>query len=58
MRNISGITSITVITAPFYGQNLVKTIAYCPEPAHEGNGWQANVFHEPAVLRVNINFMQ
>ena len=61
MRNISGITSITVITAPFPdGQKFSckHNCYYCPnEPAHEGNGWQAQprsyLFHEPAVLRAN-----
>ena len=61
MRNISGITSITVITAPFPdGQKFSckHNCYYCPnEPAHEGNGWQAQprsyLFYEPAVLRAN-----
>lgn len=61
MRNISGITSITVITAPFPdGQKFSckHNCYYCPnEPAHEGNKWQAQprsyLFHEPAVLRAN-----
>tara|TARA_Y100000389_G_scaffold190147_1_gene214689 strand:- start:148 stop:2109 length:1962 start_codon:yes stop_codon:yes gene_type:complete len=61
MRNISGITSITVITAPFPdGQKFSckHNCYYCPnEPAHEGNRWQAQprsyLFHEPAVLRAN-----
>ncbi len=61
MRNISGITSITVITAPFPdGQKFSckHNCYYCPnEPAHEGNNWQAQprsyLFHEPAVLRAN-----
>ena len=60
-RNISGITSITVITAPFpNGQKFSckHNCYYCPnEPAHEGNNWQAQprsyLFHEPAVLRAN-----
>lgn len=60
-RNLSGITSITVITAPFPdGQTFScrHNCYYCPnEPAHEGNGWQAQprsyLFHEPAVLRAN-----
>jgi ELP3 family radical SAM enzyme/protein acetyltransferase len=60
-RNISGITSITVITAPFpNGQKFSckHDCFYCPnEPAHEGNNWQAQprsyLFHEPAVLRAN-----
>ena len=61
MRNISGITSITVITAPFPdGQKFSckHNCYYCPnEPAHEGNGWQAQprsyLYHEPAVRRAN-----
>ena len=61
MRNVSGITSITVITAPFPdGQKFSckHNCYYCPnEPAHEGNKWQAQprsyLFHEPAVLRAN-----
>lgn len=60
-RNISGITSITVITAPFPdGQSFSckHNCYYCPnEPAHEGNNYQAQprsyLFHEPAVLRAN-----
>tara|TARA_Y100000992_G_scaffold69024_1_gene43112 strand:- start:17478 stop:19418 length:1941 start_codon:yes stop_codon:yes gene_type:complete len=60
-RNISGITSITVITAPFPdGQKFSckHNCYYCPnEPAHEGNNWQAQprsyLFNEPAVLRAN-----
>ena len=61
MRNISGITSITVITAPFPdGQKFSckHNCYYCPnEPAHEGNDWQAQprsyLYHEPAVRRAN-----
>ena len=61
MRNISGITSITVITAPFPdGQKFSckHNCYYCPnEPAHEGNNWQAQprsyLYHEPAVRRAN-----
>ena len=60
-RNISGITSITVITAPFPdGQKFSckHNCYYCPnEPAHEGNNWQAQprsyLYNEPAVLRAN-----
>ena len=60
-RNLSGITSITVITAPFPdGQKFSckHNCYYCPnEPAHEGNNWQAQprsyLFNEPAVLRAN-----
>ena len=61
MRNISGITSITVITAPFPdGQTFSckHNCYYCPnEPAHKDNGWQAQprsyLYNEPAVLRAN-----
>ena len=61
MRNISGITSITVITAPFPdGQKFSckHNCYYCPnEPAHEGNNWQPQprsyLYHEPAVRRAN-----
>jgi ELP3 family radical SAM enzyme/protein acetyltransferase len=61
MRNISGITSITLLTAPFPdGQKFSckHNCYYCPnEPAHEGNNWQAQprsyLYHEPAVLRAN-----
>ena len=61
MRNISGITSITVITAPFPdGQKFSckHNCYYCPnEPSHEGNNWQAQprsyLYHEPAVRRAN-----
>lgn len=60
-RNISGITSITVITAPFPdGQTFSckHNCYYCPnEPAHEGNKWQAQprsyLYLEPAVQRAN-----
>ena len=60
-RNLSGITSITVITAPFPdGQKFSckHNCYYCPnEPAHEGNNWQAQprsyLYNEPAVLRAN-----
>ena len=62
-RNVSGITSITVITAPFPdGQRFScrHNCYYCPnEPAHEGNNWQAQprsyLYNEPAVLRANQN---
>lgn len=62
-RNISGITSITVITEPFPdGQRFScrHNCYYCPnEPAHEGNKWQAQprsyLYNEPAVLRANQN---
>ena len=61
MRNISGITSITVILHPFPdGQTFSckHDCFYCPnEPAHEGNNWQAQprsyLFWEPAVQRAN-----
>lgn len=60
-RNLSGITSITVITAPFPdGQKFSckHNCYYCPnEPPHKDNGWQAQprsyLFNEPAVLRAN-----
>lgn len=60
-RNISGITCITVITAPFPdGQKFSckHNCYYCPnEPAHKDNNWQAQprsyLFNEPAVLRAN-----
>ena len=61
MRNISGITSITLLSAPFPdGQKFSckHNCYYCPnEPAHEGNNWQAQprsyLYYEPAVLRAN-----
>ena len=61
MRSISGITSITLLSAPFPdGQKFSckHNCYYCPnEPAHEGNNWQAQprsyLYHEPAVLRAN-----
>jgi ELP3 family radical SAM enzyme/protein acetyltransferase len=60
-RNISGITSVTVITAPFpNGQTFScsHNCYYCPnEPAHEENNWQAQprsyLYWEPAVQRAN-----
>ena len=63
MRNVSGITSITMITTPFPdGQSFSckHNCYYCPnEPAHEGNKWQAQprsyLYNEPAVLRANQN---
>ena len=63
MRNVSGITSITMITTPFPdGQSFSckHNCYYCPnEPAHEGNNWQAQprsyLYNEPAVLRANQN---
>lgn len=62
-RNLSGISSITVITAPFPdGQKFScsHNCYYCPnEPAHAENNWQAQprsyLFNEPAVLRANQN---
>ena len=62
-RNLSGITSITVITSPHpNGQSFSckHDCFYCPnEPAHEGNNWQdqprSYLFREPAVLRANRN---
>lgn len=60
-RNISGITSITVITHPYpNGQSFSckHNCYYCPnEPAHEGNNYQAQprsyLYDEPAVRRAN-----
>ncbi len=60
-RNVSGITSITVITAPFpNGQKFSckHNCYFCPnEPAHEGNNYQAQprsyLYKEPAVQRAN-----
>lgn len=62
-RNLSGITSITVITSPHpNGQTFSckHDCFYCPnEKAHEGNNWQdqprSYLFREPAVLRANRN---
>ena len=62
-RNLSGITSITLLTAPFpNGQTFSckHNCYYCPnEPAHKDNNWQAQprsyLFNEPAVLRANQN---
>jgi ELP3 family radical SAM enzyme/protein acetyltransferase len=61
MRNISGITSVTIILHPFPdGQKFSckHDCFYCPnEPAHEGNNWQAQprsyLYWEPAVQRAN-----
>ena len=61
MRNISGITSITVILHPYPdGQSFSckHDCFYCPnEPAHAANNWQAQprsyLFWEPAVQRAN-----
>ena len=60
-RNMSGITSITVITHPYpNGQSFSckHNCYYCPnEPAHEGNNFQAQprsyLYDEPAVRRAN-----
>lgn len=60
-RNISGVTIITVITAPFPdGQSFSckHNCYYCPnEPAHKENNWQAQprsyLYNEPAVRRAN-----
>ena len=60
-RNISGITSITVITHPYpNGQSFSckHNCYFCPnEPAHEGNHFQAQprsyLYNEPAVRRAN-----
>ncbi len=60
-RNLSGITSITVLTAPFpNGQKFSckHDCFYCPnEPAHKDNDWQAQprsyLYKEPAVKRAN-----
>lgn len=60
-RNISGITSITVITSPHpNGQSFSckHNCYYCPnEPAHEGNNFQdqprSYLYDEPAVRRAN-----
>ena len=60
-RNLSGVTIITVITAPFPdGQTFSckHNCYYCPnEPAHEENNWQAQprsyLYNEPAVRRAN-----
>jgi len=62
-RNISGITSITLLTAPFPdGQKFScrHNCYYCPnEPAHKDNNWQAQprsyLYKEPAVMRANQN---
>ncbi len=60
-RNISGITSITVLTSPHpNGQSFSckHNCYYCPdERAHAGNGFQdqprSYLYNEPAVLRAN-----
>ena len=61
MRNISGITSVTLILHPFpNGQTFSckHDCFYCPnEPAHSKNNWQAQprsyLYWEPAVQRAN-----
>lgn len=65
-RNLSGVTVITVITAPFpNGQTFSckHDCHYCPnEPAHANNNWQAQprsyLYHEPAVQRGNFHNFQ
>ena len=60
-RNVSGVTIITVITAPFPDDQTFSckhNCYYCPnEPAHEKNGFQAQprsyLYDEPAVRRAN-----
>ena len=62
-RNISGITSITLLTSPHpNGQSFScsHNCYYCPnEPAHEGNDFQEQprsyLYNEPAVRRANQN---
>ena len=62
-RNISGITSVTVLTSPYpNGQkySCKHDCFYCPnEPAHEGNNWvpqpRSYLSKEPAVQRANRN---
>lgn len=62
-RNISGITSITLVMSPHpNGQSFSckHNCYYCPnEPAHEGNNWQdqprSYLYNEPAVHRANEN---
>jgi ELP3 family radical SAM enzyme/protein acetyltransferase len=62
-RNISGITSITLLTSPHpNGQKFScsHNCYYCPnEPAHEGNNFQEQprsyLYNEPAVKRANDN---
>ena len=50
-RNISGITSITLVMSPHpNGQSFSckHNCYYCPnEPAHEGNNWQAQPINPP-----------
>ena len=62
-RNISGITSVTLLTSPTpNGQTFSceHNCYYCPnEPAHEGNNFQEQprsyLYDEPAVRRANKN---
>ena len=62
-RNISGITSITLLTSPHpNGQrySCKWNCYYCPnEPAHAGNNFQdqprSYLYNEPAVKRANQN---
>ena len=62
-RNISGITSVTLLTSPTpNGQSFScqHNCYYCPnEPAHEGNNFQEQprsyLYNEPAVRRANKN---
>ena len=62
-RNISGITSVTLLTSPHpNGQSFSckHNCYYCPnEPAHEGNNFQEQprsyLYNEPAVRRANDN---
>jgi len=62
-RNISGITSVTLLTSPHpNGQKFScsHNCYYCPnEPAHEGNNFQEQprsyLYNEPAVKRANDN---
>jgi len=62
-RNISGITSVTLLTSPHpNGQSFSceHDCYYCPnEPAHEGNNFQEQprsyLYNEPAVKRANDN---
>ena len=62
-RNISGITSVTLLTSPHpNGQSFScsHNCYYCPnEPAHEGNNFQdqprSYLYNEPAVRRANEN---
>lgn len=63
VRNLSGVTIITVLTSPRpHGQEFSckHNCYYCPnEPAHEGNNWtpqpRSYLSKEPAVARANRN---